>query len=311
MQTTIYDLQIELYELIFINLPTPSILNCNLACKLFNDVINCNLFWKNICIRDLTKYEIDNMIHNNNYFDLYTKWFNIRKFINDTSYLDTDNNESAIVQLYNEKYLNTYYSEFTRTYFLIKPCNKFRNNGLTLPKSIKYLTNLVKLEINNYDLQTIPIELSLLNNLVSIDLSDNKITFIPNEICHMQHLVTLNLHRNKIKSIPHDINHLTSLTDLDLSRNFIDHIPPSLYKLEKVTQINLSENFITEISNDFILMKQQPKLLLHDNKIDTLSTEIINSAVASNIELLRPIVFSFNPSNYYVTTSSLFPIYSN
>lgn len=270
VMSTIFSLHNEILESIFFYLTPHDILNCKQVCKLFNDISYSNYLWKQFCRYELSQYEIDNMLQNNDYYHLYIKWYNVRDFINRTHYFDEREQNSIIAKLYNSKYLDHFYvdnkllsSSGQRAYKLI---HHFHSELSNLPRSIRFLTNLIRINLDGNLLESIPTELSLLVNLQDIQLSNNQITTIPDEICSLTNLIKLDLGRNKIKIIPEKINNLISLKSLNLRNNLITLLPSSIYKF-KNTRIDLSNNLITTLSSDCLLIDINTKIILHHNKI--------------------------------------------
>ena len=120
-------------------------------------------------------------------------------------------------------------------------------NGITkLKKSIRYLTSLEVLDINDNRLTSIPEEIGYLTNLTTLSITRNNLVQLPNSLVHLLNLEYLNLSRN-------DLLQTTSFTPQNLlnynyfsptnnksnkSNNNNDHIPT----FAKMKMLNISYN---------------------------------------------------------------------
>lgn len=87
--------------------------------------------------------------------------------------------------------------------------------------SLRSLTRLEKIVVNNNELAAFPIEICGMGALKDIHLNENQISAIPPEIVHNEGLLSLHASLNKITSIPTELFELKHLSELNLKSNYI------------------------------------------------------------------------------------------
>jgi hypothetical protein len=188
----------------------------------------------------------------------------------------------------------------------------------TIPKEIKYLTNLKHLVLSDNKITAMREHIfDSLINLETLDFSANKITAIPEHIFdQLINLKELYLHNNEITSIPeHLFDSLTNLKHLSLSDNEITSIPEHIFdSLTNLKYLSLSYNQITSIPEHiFDHLTNLHSLYLSGNKITTIPEHIFDSLTKLltlylcdneitampisilNCKLLRDVAFFNNP----------------
>lgn len=128
--------------------------------------------------------------------------------------------------------------------------NLFYNCLTTIPKEIKQLKLLERLDLSHNWLKEIPEEIGLLVNLTYLTISDNCLTKMPN-LNQLSNLKFLNLACNQIASI--DI-HIIKLKELYLNDNQLTHV--NFNALTGLKYLNLYNNPIINFTHE------NPDLLL-------------------------------------------------
>ena len=97
-----------------------------------------------------------------------------------------------------------------------------------IPRSIKFLTKLIELDLSHNQLTSLPPEIGSLTNLKTLFLYQNQLTTLPPEIGNLTKLTTLYLHYNQLTTIPPEIGNLPNLAYLGLYNNQLTTIPPEI-----------------------------------------------------------------------------------
>lgn len=164
------------------------------------------------------------------------------------------------------------------------------------PKSVKFMSSLQWLNINDTKLSEIPEELGNLLKLEHLSLMRNNLEKLYGELTELTSLRTLNMRHNNIKAsgVPVDLFKLEDLTTLDLSHNKLKEVPEGLEKAKALIVLNLSHNNICVIPN--VLFVHLTDLLLLDvsnNNLETLPPQMRRLA---NIQTL---VLNHNPLGHF------------
>ncbi|XP_053984135.1 protein flightless-1 [Hylaeus volcanicus] len=145
--------------------------------------------------------------------------------------------------------------------------------GGKFPESVRLMTGIQWLKLDETNLTEIPEEMGKLLKLEHLSLVKNKLERLYGELTELCCLRTLNIRRNNIKSsgIPAELFHLEELTTLDLSRNNLKEVPEGLERARSLLNLNLSHNHIETIPNTlFIHLTDLLFLDLSNNKLETL-----------------------------------------
>ncbi|AWL08821.1 Protein flightless-1 like protein [Aquirufa nivalisilvae] len=107
-----------------------------------------------------------------------------------------------------------------------------KNQITKIPKSIKKLKKLTRLNLSNNLISEISEDLSELSNLVYLNLSNNKITHLPSKVANLPKLTSLFLEGNPFDLLPPEI----VARGVDSIRNFIQQmdVPEYLYEAKLV-----------------------------------------------------------------------------
>lgn len=101
--------------------------------------------------------------------------------------------------------------------------NKLNLSNQQLQKVPEYVfkqTDLQELDLSNNKLTgSVQAEIRYLQNLVSLDLSNNMMTGVPAEIGQLQNLQYLNLSNNQLTGLPYELGNLKNLKTFDISGN--------------------------------------------------------------------------------------------
>lgn len=102
-----------------------------------------------------------------------------------------------------------------------QPVLDLRSKGLKkVPDYVFGMTGLKELNLSNNVLEgALPGEIRFLKNLVKLDVSKNNMTGIPAEIGQLENLEVLNYASNGITGLPLEIGNLKNLKIFDLSSN--------------------------------------------------------------------------------------------
>lgn len=238
------------------------VLNISTVSKLFNQVSNNHIYWKNNFKKefcdDILKYE--NIFCSENYKEIFVNYFKLRNCFGSLKIVDKKNltleefikkKEIIIHHDYELKQIPLNISLLPNLLNLFLFSNKINSNFHEL-RSIK---NLQKLYLCSNDIKEFPKEILQQINLKILDLSFNLISEIPTNLIELNCLVTLNFSHNRINKIPKNIEQLSNLEELYLQYNNIKKIPKNIINLTKLTKLNLSRNMITIIPNGIIQME--------------------------------------------------------
>lgn len=125
--------------------------------------------------------------------------------------------------------------KFQRT----KPCLPF---SPVFPASMKRMTGLQTIAINNTSLEDLPEWLGELTELAELQLEDTGVAALPPSITELRGLTSINLKGSvKFVELPDDIGWLTSLVELNLRGcRALASLPPSMSALTRLTRLDLS-----------------------------------------------------------------------
>ncbi|XP_046144985.1 protein flightless-1 isoform X4 [Osmia bicornis bicornis] len=142
--------------------------------------------------------------------------------------------------------------------------NDFGNGKF--PESVRLMTGIQWLKLNETNLTEIPEEMGKLLKLEHLSLVKNKLERLYGELTVLGCLRTLNIRRNNIKSsgIPAELFHLEELTTLDLSHNNLKEVPEGLERARSLLNLNLSHNQCGSLK----------KLILSSNRLITVPDAI-------------------------------------
>ncbi|XP_034938811.1 protein flightless-1 [Chelonus insularis] len=164
------------------------------------------------------------------------------------------------------------------------------------PSSIRMMTGIQWLKLDDTHLTEIPEEMGKLLKLEHLSLKNNKLERLYGELTELNCLRTLNIRRNNIKTsgIPSELFNLEELTTLDLSHNNLKEVPEGLEKARSLLNLNLSHNYIEAIPNTlFIHLTDLIFLDLSHNRLETLPPQ------TRRLANLQTLILNDNPLGHF------------
>ena len=159
------------------------------------------------------------------------------------------------------------------------------NKISSLPKEIRSLTSLLKLNMSNNSLSNSSVmivkelftidSIGYLCSLTSLNLSHNKLSILPNSIQNLENLNELLLRNNKITATTEQMQNLKNLTILDLSYNSLASAK-YLGKLKSLIKLDLSHNRLKEIPRGLSKLHKLSKLDISSNLFASLGLHLGN-----------------------------------
>ncbi|XP_033231107.1 protein flightless-1 isoform X1 [Belonocnema kinseyi] len=156
------------------------------------------------------------------------------------------------------------------------------------PESVRAMTGIQWLKLDNTNLSEIPEEMGKLLKLEHLSLVRNKLEKLFGELTELNCLRTLNIRHNNVKSsgIPSELFHLEELTTLDISHNNLREVPEGLERARSLLNLNLSHNHIEVIPNTlFIHLTDLLFLDLSNNQLETLPPQTRRLANLQSLNL--------------------------
>jgi len=166
------------------------------------------------------------------------------------------------------------------------------------------------LNLSETNLTSIPKEIFSFSHLIKLVLDNNEIQDIPNELCDsLLNLQILSLSHNAIRQINTKISNLKQLEVLDLSYNELTEIPIEIGLLDfKLRVLNFNANMIKQIPEQITRLSNLQALELYGNDVEQIpNLTRMNSLFRLNLAA-NPIVFIAPenlPPNLKHLTSSL------
>ncbi len=141
---------------------------------------------------------------------------------------------------------------------------KREHNGLTWSHPVVSFKSLI---LKNCQLGMVSKSIHYLTNLARLDLEDNSIEIIPEEVSHLAHLEHINLKKNQIKVIPSSLGRLKELTELHVDSNELCGIPETIHLCKKLEVFTASHNKIATIVHAITDLPRLKTLDLGSNEI--------------------------------------------
>lgn len=179
--------------------------------------------------------------------------------------------------------------------------HKFRSNLLTnditsVPKAIRKLKNLKKIDISNSKLTQFPIELLALPNLEEVYLSNNRIEALPSEIEKLNKLKTLYLNNNKIRSIADELFEIANLQSLNVNNNLLETIPNFGDKSKKIFSLNISHNSISKLPASIGNLSNLKILDVSHNQLSILPNSLYKLKKMISLNIGGNKIYSISPN---------------
>lgn len=105
-----------------------------------------------------------------------------------------------------------------------------------------------------------------LSDITVLDLENNLLTKLPDEFGFLRSLVVLNLKSNSLKKLPGSFANLTSLQSLNLNSNKLKEFPAPILRLRGLRHIDIALNAITRLPNNFYELRSLRSLVLDSFK---------------------------------------------
>ncbi|MCL7755153.1 leucine-rich repeat domain-containing protein, partial [Polaribacter sp. Z022] len=126
----------------------------------------------------------------------------------------------------------------------------YKNLSGSIPKEIKDLTELTRLDLSNGGITSIATEIGDLSKLTYLNLSSNKLTGLPVGIGNFTSLEELNLTSQRenintsqytatLTSLPDEIGNIATLEKLDLSYNGLTSLPSGIGNFTNLKELKL------------------------------------------------------------------------
>jgi hypothetical protein len=121
----------------------------------------------------------------------------------------------------------------------------------TLPKEIRYLTELELLTLNGNNIAILPPEIGELKGLRRLIMGGNKLEKLPDELTKLVNLNTLTFPENKLVSLPKDIGNLSALRVFYLTDNELSDLPPTIIKINNLRDgLRVDGNMLCNVSSE-------------------------------------------------------------
>ncbi|XP_011498579.1 PREDICTED: leucine-rich repeat-containing protein 40-like [Ceratosolen solmsi marchali] len=153
-------------------------------------------------------------------------------------------------------------------YETLKSLDLSSNSLAKLSEDVKYLADIINLDIHDNLLETIPNEIGCLVKLRKLNLSTNKLRILPSKFFNLAELRCLDLKNNLIEELSPDIGNLVMLEYLNLSSNKLTSLPTGLGYLVRLITLELNHNRLKELPPDVMSMRALKKLDVSNNRLE-------------------------------------------
>ncbi len=126
---------------------------------------------------------------------------------------------------------------------------------------------IIKLDLENLDLDTIPFSIGGLDHLKWIELENNNLTSIPASFGSLTQLWYLDLYNNQILDLPSSFQYLTELKELYLYSNQLTEIDFSFSNLLNLEKLWINNNEISQIDSSICEIAVNLEFYFNDNKL--------------------------------------------
>ncbi len=154
----------------------------------------------------------------------------------------------------------------------------FQTNSKNIWDTIFMRNQLLELKISRCAIKAIPDNIANLTNLVKLDFSDNELQAFPNSILKLDSsLEWLDLQNNKLKRLPDDLLKLKNLEVLLLKNNKLNFLPKNICKLSKLQKLDLSNNPLHFLPKEMMDLKHLQTLIFTIRKRFSIPQELFDS----------------------------------
>ncbi len=137
-----------------------------------------------------------------------------------------------------------------------------------IPRAIRYLKNLHRLDLAGCEVNYLPEELGELSALQDLQLHNNpNLSTLPDSIGSLSNLEVLDCHYNggedfgPLEAIPATIGKLKKLRELKIGNNRVKRLPDSICDLESLEKLQVGNNWILELPAGLGRLKNLKKLV--------------------------------------------------
>jgi len=157
---------------------------------------------------------------------------------------------------------------------IFKWANRYKINEDILPRDIKKLLKLKKLDISKLELTSICPEISNLKMLEELYLSHNSLSTLPQSISELKNLKILDLSYNELDMLPSSFKNLKILEKLNISFNNFSELPLVISSLVTLVSINVASNKITQFTKELNNLYALTELIFTRNSLTNIPNEI-------------------------------------
>lgn len=144
-----------------------------------------------VTMDSLTKSNIENISNDSDFSKLVSDPIEAAKEVKEKLTITS----GETIDLSNQNLTETPESIFTQTEARTLNLSNNKLSG-SLPGEIRFLKNLMVLNLSNNDFTGVPAEIGQLSNLAELDLSNNNLTGLPYELGNLSNLKVLNISGN-------------------------------------------------------------------------------------------------------------------
>lgn len=140
-----------------------------------------------------------------------------------------------------------------------------RQNGLTsIPKQIRYLTNLRKLDVSFNKIVVLDDELfttdsGIINTLKEFILNNNQINNLPSSFFNLKNIEEVFVNHNSLVYLSHEIRKLSKLKEIGLSNNYLVYLPDSILKIPSLQSCFFDANVLYKTDKAYVYVTSKHK----------------------------------------------------
>ncbi len=150
------------------------------------------------------------------------------------------------------------------------PLNQARDLAWRLAEA----RNSTRIDLSNFDLESVPEELQELTHLEDIDLKNNRLTELPPWFSLFIRLKRLRLSHNWLSESPYSEIGLPALEELTINNNRIHHFPPSLFSCPSLRKLLMTSNGLEDLPEGISRISTLEHLDVGSNSIRTLPDDL-------------------------------------
>jgi len=151
-----------------------------------------------------------------------------------------------------------------------------KNEIHKIPAFLRRMKKLEEINLSFNDLQVSEKDLKQLQKLTIIQLIGNNMTELPDNIAVLQAARKLNFSMNQLHDLPIGIGELDSLESLIFYKNSFDSIPAIVFDLASLNELDFYYNSIEEIPSQIDRLRQLKMLYISYNEISIIPENLKN-----------------------------------